>query len=84
MKNRKVAFVGGGNMTRAIAGGLVDSGFASADIFISEPVDEARQSLADELPGVNLSANNNDNISPNCFFFRFILLCLSREKIVNS
>jgi pyrroline-5-carboxylate reductase len=63
MKNRKVAFVGGGNMTRAIAGGLVDSGFAPADIFISEPVEEARRSLADDLPGVNLSANNNDIVA---------------------
>ncbi len=60
MRNGKVAFVGGGNMTRAIAGGLIESGFAPADIFIAEPVDEARLSLAKELPGVNLSAANND------------------------
>ncbi len=63
MKNSKVAFVGGGNMTIAIAGGLVVSGFAPAKFFVSEPVDEARLSLARELPGVNLSANNNDIVA---------------------
>ena len=63
MKNRKVAFIGGGNMTRAIAGGLIDSGFAPADIFISEPVDTARLSLTDDLPGVNISADNNDIVA---------------------
>ncbi len=63
MRNGKVAFVGGGNMTRAIAGGLIESGFAPADIFIAEPVDEARLSLAKELPGVNLSAANNDIVA---------------------
>ncbi len=52
MKNGKVAFVGGGNMTRAIAGGLIDSGFAPDDIYISEPVDDTRQFLAKKLPGV--------------------------------
>ena len=63
MKNRKVAFIGGGNMTRAIAGGLIDSGFAPADIFISEPVDTARLCLADILPGTNISADNNDIVA---------------------
>ncbi len=58
MKNIKVAFVGGGNMTRAIAGGLIDSGFDAADILISEPVDEARESLAADFPGVLTSADN--------------------------
>ena len=63
MKNRKVAFVGGGNMTRAIAGGLIDSGFAPDDIFISEPLDDTRQLLAKRLPGVNLSADNTDIVA---------------------
>ena len=63
MKNNKVAFVGGGNMTRAMAGGLINSGFAPEDIFISEPVDHTRQLLAKKLPGVNLSAHNNDIVA---------------------
>ena len=63
MKNNKVAFVGGGNMTRAMAGGLINSGFAPEDIFISEPVDDTRQLLAKKLPGVKLSADNNDIVA---------------------
>ncbi len=63
MKNRKVAFIGGGNMTRARAGGLIDSGFAPADIFISEPVDTARLCLSDILPGTNISADNNEIVA---------------------
>jgi pyrroline-5-carboxylate reductase len=56
--NGKVAFVGGGNMTRAIAGGLVDSGFEPANLFLSEPLADARESLLEALPGVNVSADN--------------------------
>ncbi len=59
MKNNKLAFVGGGNMTRAIVAGLIDSGFAASDLFISEPVAEARESLARDLPGITTSADNN-------------------------
>ncbi len=58
MKNNKLAFVGGGNMTRAIAAGLIDSGFEASDLLISEPVAEARESLARDLPGITISADN--------------------------
>jgi len=57
-QDRKLAFIGGGNMTRAIAGGLLDSGFAAARILISEPQGAARAALAKELPGVHCDANN--------------------------
>ena len=59
MKNNKLAFVGGGNMTRAIAAGLVDSGFDASNLLIAEPVAEARESLARDLPGITTSADNN-------------------------
>jgi len=59
MKNRKVAFVGGGNMTRAIVGGLIDSGFAAGDILISEPVHAARISLSKDFSGVSVSGDNH-------------------------
>lgn len=60
MINGKVAFIGGGNMTRAIAGGLVDGGFDATDIFIAEPVAAAREALVDQLPDATISGDNND------------------------
>ena len=59
MKNRKVAFIGGGNMTRAIVGGLIDSEFAASDILIAEPVAAARMSLAKDFSGVSVSGDNH-------------------------
>jgi len=63
MKNRKVAFVGGGNMTKAIAGGLIESGFAPADILISEPVLAARENLRFAFPGVGISDDNKNMVA---------------------
>lgn len=61
MKNKKVAFVGGGNMTRAIANGLLDDGFAASDILIAEPNPEQREALARDLPGV-VVCNDNESV----------------------
>lgn len=58
MKNNKVAFVGGGNMTRAIVGGLIRNGFAATDILIAEPLDEARAALKADFPGALVTADN--------------------------
>ena len=58
MKNNKLAFVGGGNMTRAIVAGLIDSGFDASNLFISEPVAEARESLTNDFPGITTTADN--------------------------
>jgi pyrroline-5-carboxylate reductase len=63
MKNNKVAFVGGGNITRAIVGGLINSGFPIGDLFISDPVAEARDALEARFPGVTLCADNNDVVT---------------------
>ena len=63
MKNNKIGFVGGGNMTRAIAGGLIDSGFAAADIYVSEPVGAARVALQDQLPGIQVTADNHSVVA---------------------
>ena len=59
MHNDKVGFIGGGNMTRAIAGGLVESGYEAADILIAEPLAEARDALAAMLPGALISDDND-------------------------
>ena len=53
-----VGFIGGGNMTRAIAGGLLDNGYDAQKVSIAEPSDEQRVALGESLPGVFLSADN--------------------------
>jgi pyrroline-5-carboxylate reductase len=54
----KVGFIGGGNMARAIAGGLLAGGFAVHDVLISEPLAEKRRTLGKELPGVRIADDN--------------------------
>lgn len=58
----KIAFIGGGNMARALIGGLVAKGRVPADFFVVEPSAEAQARLAAELgvatqaaPGANLA-----------------------------
>jgi pyrroline-5-carboxylate reductase len=58
MINRTVGFIGGGNMTRAIAGGLISAGFDPQQVLIGEPSAKQRESLAFELPGAQISADN--------------------------
>ena len=60
MTIEKVAFVGGGNMTRAIVGGMLQHSYHSGDILIAEPFAEQRDILAKELPGVRISADNDE------------------------
>ena len=56
----KVAYVGGGNMTRALAGGMLAAGYEPRHLLISEPLAEHREQLARELPGTVISAANDD------------------------
>jgi len=60
MTNGKVAFIGGGNMTRAIAGGLIDGGFDARDILVAEPAAATREALVEVLPGATIGSDNND------------------------
>ena len=59
----KVAFVGGGNMARALAGGMLAAGYEPGHILVSEPVTENRKRLAEELPGAVVSADNEQVVS---------------------
>ncbi len=52
------AFVGGGNMSRAIVLGMLAKGADASRIRISEPMAERRRMLAAEMPGVRIEADN--------------------------
>jgi len=56
----KVAFIGGGNMARALAGGMLAAGYEPGHILISEPLAEHRNSLAEEFPGTIVRDSNAD------------------------
>lgn len=60
MKYQKVAFVGGGNMTRAIVAGMIAGDYKAEKIFIAEPLAKQRDALSRDLPGVIVSEDNND------------------------
>ncbi len=57
-----IAFIGGGNMAQAIAGGMVDSGFDTQQLAISEPDADTRISLAKAFPGA-LVADDNKRVA---------------------
>jgi pyrroline-5-carboxylate reductase len=58
MTRQTVGFIGGGNMARAIAGGLIRSGFGAGSILISTPRAEQRALLEREFPGVEITGDN--------------------------
>jgi pyrroline-5-carboxylate reductase len=60
LKSRSnIAFIGGGNMARAIAGGLIRSGYDPTHILIAEPLEEQRAKLQLEFPGSTISSDNS-------------------------
>ncbi len=59
MSNNTVGFIGGGNMTRAIATGLLQSGFDVSKLLISEPLEQQRERLADDFKGALVSSSND-------------------------
>jgi pyrroline-5-carboxylate reductase len=60
MSNYKVGFIGGGNMARALAGGLTSSGYPPAHLLIADPSSERRAVLRHDLPGVTVTADNDE------------------------
>ncbi len=58
MINDKVGFIGGGNMARAIAGGLLRGGMHATDIMIAEPAPEQCERLREELYGTMVTEDN--------------------------
>ncbi|MDO5727544.1 MAG: pyrroline-5-carboxylate reductase [Bowdeniella nasicola] len=52
-------FIGAGNMARAIIGGMIASGIAAAEIYVTDADQQARNAVADEY-GVRLGETNAD------------------------
>lgn len=66
----KVAFVGGGNMTRALAGGMLGAGYEASHILVSEPLEEHREQLTEQLPGAVIRADNAATVTEaECIVF---------------
>ena len=59
----KVAFVGGGNMARALAGGMLAAGYEASHILICEPLEEHRDRLRKELPGAVIRDDNETSVA---------------------
>jgi pyrroline-5-carboxylate reductase len=58
MSAYKVGFIGGGNMARALAGGLTSSGYPPSSLLISDPSKQRRTILEHDLPGVAITHDN--------------------------
>ena len=58
MIDNKVGIVGGGNMARAIAGGLLRGGMHATNLLISEPRSEQCDVLRKELYGAQVTEEN--------------------------
>ncbi|MGV6858525.1 MAG: pyrroline-5-carboxylate reductase [bacterium] len=62
MNNLSVAFIGGGNMARALIGGLLQTGWAAERIKVSEPLETARQALLALDPALILCEDNQSAV----------------------
>ena len=58
MTSQTIAFIGGGNMARALVGGLLRRGHAAGDIRVSDPSPDARESLRRSFPGIGVHEDN--------------------------
>ncbi|NIA27193.1 MAG: pyrroline-5-carboxylate reductase, partial [Desulfobulbaceae bacterium] len=59
MSNYKVGFIGGGNMARALAGGLISSGYPPENLMLADPSAERRDVLSADLASALVSKDNN-------------------------
>ena len=56
--NPILGFIGGGNMTRAIVGGLVADGYPQSRIWVSDPAAEQREAIREVAPDASIVDNN--------------------------
>ena len=57
LSNKKIGFIGGGNMAEALIKGLLTGGVPAADLFVAEPLETRRAFLADRY-GINVTGDN--------------------------
>lgn len=58
MIRQAIAFIGGGNMARALIGGLLGRGWPAQDIRVSDPSPAARGQLGRDYPGIAIHDDN--------------------------
>ena len=58
MTNQAIAFIGGGNMARALVGGLLRRGWSAADLRVADPSPAAREHLRDTFPAIQVFGDN--------------------------
>jgi pyrroline-5-carboxylate reductase len=61
LESLSIALVGGGNMARAIIGGLIGKGARASSITVSEPLEASRQALVRDF-GVRVCADNAEAV----------------------
>ena len=54
----KLAFIGGGNMATSLIGGLLEKGFCSKNITVSDPLEKNLSQLSQKF-GVNTTSDNS-------------------------
>ena len=57
MSKPALAFIGGGNMATSLVGGLLDKGYPTNNIIVSDPLQENRDRLRQQF-GINTTADN--------------------------
>jgi pyrroline-5-carboxylate reductase len=62
MKTHKIGFIGGGNMASSLVSGLIASGHAATDIWVSDVNEAALATLAANL-GINTTSHNADVVA---------------------
>ena len=61
MLNKKIGFIGAGNMARSLASGLINNGLPAAHLVLSDPDEGTRKAIQDQL-GVTVYEHNLDVI----------------------
>ncbi|MBT3706458.1 MAG: NAD(P)-binding domain-containing protein, partial [Proteobacteria bacterium] len=59
MIERKIGFIGGGNMAQSLIGGLINSGISPENISVAEPLPSLRAKLKSKFD-VKVTAKNSD------------------------